>query len=215
MKEKIKRNIICNSRTVLRAIFCVALLTIGWKLTPKEVSITQDPVVYFVVFAVLAGISLTVRIRENEKFQKIFSVFLLVAVPMICFYNTEYIVGNDLFNITPVAIVLNYCVYLAVFLIFQLLLNQTKWAISLGMVIFCLFAVIDAFVGIFRGVMIRTSDIFAMNTAMNVCFLQVLFPQKCRLNSSKLHGEFPQYCISSSGTLSGARGEPLQAYKVY
>ena len=57
MKEKIKRNIICNSRTVLRAIFCVALLTIGWKLTPKEVSITQDPVVYFVVFAVLAGIS--------------------------------------------------------------------------------------------------------------------------------------------------------------
>ena len=47
------------------------------------------------------------------------------------------------------------------------------------------------------------------------CFLQVLFPQKCRLNSSKLHGEFPQYCISSSGTLSGARGEPLQAYKVY
>ena len=48
-----------------------------------------------------------------------------------------------------------------------------------------------------------------------VCFLQALFPQKCRLNSSKLHGEFPQYCISSAGTLSGAGEEPLQAYKVY
>ena len=47
------------------------------------------------------------------------------------------------------------------------------------------------------------------------CFLQALFPQKCRLNSSKLHGEFPQYCISSAGTLSGAGEEPLQAYKVY
>lgn len=49
----------------------------------------------------------------------------------------------------------------------------------------------------------------------NNCFLQALFPQKCRLNSSKLHGEFPQYCISSAGTLSGAGEEPLQAYKVY
>ena len=47
------------------------------------------------------------------------------------------------------------------------------------------------------------------------CFLQALFPQKCRLNSSKLHGEFPHYCISSSGTLSGAGEESLQAYKVY
>lgn len=48
-----------------------------------------------------------------------------------------------------------------------------------------------------------------------ICFLQALFPQKCRLTSSKLHGEFPQYCISSAGTLSGAGEEPLQAYKVY
>lgn len=48
-----------------------------------------------------------------------------------------------------------------------------------------------------------------------ICFLQALFPQKCRLTSSKLHGEFPHYCISSSGTLSGAGEESLQAYKVY
>ena len=47
------------------------------------------------------------------------------------------------------------------------------------------------------------------------CFLQALFPQKCRVTSSKLHGEFPQYCISPSGTLLGAGEEPLQAYKVY
>ena len=46
-------------------------------------------------------------------------------------------------------------------------------------------------------------------------FLQALFPQKCRVTSSKLHGEFPQYCISPSGTLLGAGEEPLQAYKVY
>ena len=50
---------------------------------------------------------------------------------------------------------------------------------------------------------------------LNNCFLQALFPQKCRLTSSKLHGEFPHYCISSSGTLSGAGEESLQAYKVY
>lgn len=50
---------------------------------------------------------------------------------------------------------------------------------------------------------------------VHTCFLQALFPQKCRLTSSKLHGEFPHYCISSSGTLSGAGEESLQAYKVY
>ena len=53
------------------------------------------------------------------------------------------------------------------------------------------------------------------NGNLTECFLQALFPQKCRLNSSKLHGEFPHYCISSAGTLSGAGKEPLQAYKVY
>ena len=53
------------------------------------------------------------------------------------------------------------------------------------------------------------------NLGVGYCFLQALFPQKCRLTSSKLHGEFPQYCISSAGTLSGAGEEPLQAYKVY
>lgn len=50
---------------------------------------------------------------------------------------------------------------------------------------------------------------------IQTCFLQALFPQKCRVTSSKLHGEFPQYCISPSGTLLGAGEEPLQAYKVY
>ena len=56
---------------------------------------------------------------------------------------------------------------------------------------------------------------FQIDVPRDRCFLQALFPQKCRLNSSKLHGEFPQYCISSAGTLSGAGEEPLQAYKVY
>ena len=57
----------------------------------------------------------------------------------------------------------------------------------------------------------------AIKKALNheLCFLQALFPQKCRVTSSKLHGEFPQYCISPSGTLLGAGEEPLQAYKVY
>ena len=56
---------------------------------------------------------------------------------------------------------------------------------------------------------------YVADRQMFACFLQALFPQKCRLNSSKLHGEFPHYCISSAGTLSGAGEEPLQAYKVY
>ena len=50
---------------------------------------------------------------------------------------------------------------------------------------------------------------YRINLIQARCFLQALFPQKCRLNSSKLHGEFPQYCISSAGTLSGAGEEPL------
>ena len=56
---------------------------------------------------------------------------------------------------------------------------------------------------------------YRINLIQARCFLQALFPQKCRLTSSKLHGEFPHYCISSSGTLSGAGEESLQAYKVY
>lgn len=62
-------------------------------------------------------------------------------------------------------------------------------------------------------------DVYAVDPATEtltlMCFLQALFPQKCRLTSSKLHREFPQYCISPSGTLLGAGEEPLQAYKVY
>ena len=65
-----------------------------------------------------------------------------------------------------------------------------------------------------KGNIIIGNDVWIGYEAV-VCFLQALFPQKCRLTSSKLHGEFPQYCISSAGTLSGAGEEPLQAYKVY
>ena len=63
-----------------------------------------------------------------------------------------------------------------------------------------------------KGTFVRLNPLIVHGTQ---CFLQALFPQKCRLTSSKLHGEFPQYCISSAGTLSGAGEEPLQAYKVY
>lgn len=65
------------------------------------------------------------------------------------------------------------------------------------------------------GRQIQQQELIFVSLEDLVCFLQALFPQKCRLTSSKLHGEFPHYCISSSGTLSGAGEESLQAYKVY
>ena len=50
----------------------------------------------------------------------------------------------------------------------QLFLNHTGWSITIGMIIFTIYALIDAFVGKFRGALLRTSDIFAIQTAMNV-----------------------------------------------
>lgn len=166
--RKLKENITVNKKTLFYALISIIFLVIGCKLIPKEISITKYPVIYFMILAVLAGGTLAFKINEKSRVHKILSIFLTILVPLFCFYNTEYIVGNEFSNLTLAAVFMNYGVYLFVFLILKLLFNRTRWAITSGIIIFTLYAVIDAFVGIFRGVMIRTSDIFAMRTAVNV-----------------------------------------------
>ena len=168
IREKFNKYFICNRKTLLTAACCVFLFMLGWKLTPREVSFMQTPIIYFAVLVILAGMSHAVKIKMSERSQKIFSVILFVIIPMIAFCNTELIVGNNVFNVKPVAIIMNYLVYLAVFLLLQIVFNRTRISISMGIIAFTVFGIADAFVGKFRGVMIRTADIFALNTAMNV-----------------------------------------------
>ena len=44
---------------------------------------------------------------------------------------------------------------------------------------------------------LRAEGEYETNSEICYCFLQALFPQKCRLTSSKLHGEFPSATLGN------------------
>lgn len=168
IQSVMKKKVVCNRKTVLGALISIVCIMLGLKVLPREISILQRPIIFLLTFVVLVDISLAIRIKISEKGQKIFSVFLLLIAPMICMVNVEYIIGNNLQNLISKFFALNYCIYLAVFLILQFVLNHTRWTIILGSSIFYVFAVVDAFIWTFRGTPLRAADVYAMKTAGNV-----------------------------------------------
>lgn len=164
MKDKI----ICTHKTISIAIISIGLIIFGWKVIPKAVAITEKPIIYIILLDLFLGGLLAVKVKKNEKQEKIFSMILFLLVPAFCVWNTEHILENYVSNLTPLALCMNYCIYISFFLFLQLFLNHTGWSITIGMIIFTIYALIDAFVGKFRGALLRTSDIFAIQTAMNV-----------------------------------------------
>lgn len=119
---------------------------LGLKVLPREVSILQQPVIFWFIIAVIVSISLAIRVKISEKSQKLFSLFLLLSAPLICLWNTERILENRFENMSSTIIILNYCIYLAVFMLLILIFNRTSWAVILGSTIFYIFAVVDSFV---------------------------------------------------------------------
>lgn len=152
---------------------------LGLKVLPREVSILQQPVIFWFIIAVIVSISLAIRVKISEKSQKLFSLFLLLSAPLICLWNTERILENRFENMSSTIIILNYCIYLAVFMLLILIFNRTSWAVILGSTIFYIFAVVDSFVWMFRGTPLRAADVYATKTAGNIMAgYKIVLPEK-------------------------------------
>lgn len=94
IQSVLKKKVVCNRKTVLGALISIICLVLGLKVLPREVSILQQPVIFWFIIAVIVSISLAIRVKISEKSQKLFSLFLLLSAPLICLWNTERILEN-------------------------------------------------------------------------------------------------------------------------
>lgn len=152
-------------RGVISAVVLILFLT-AWELLPKSFSSTYTHVEYVLVLVlcVLSG----VKIKGLEKYQGIFCVILLLVSPAVCLFDTEVVVENPLRDMTFLMVTLNYAIYFLGFLVLYVLTNRIRIAVPVGMTVFTIYSLANSFVLEFRGYGIRTSDVYAIQTAMNV-----------------------------------------------
>lgn len=147
------------------------LFLVGIKLLPRTFSIVHSRVSILCIVDCLLLMSFmikrkgSVQIGEN---QKIYVIFLMVLAPAICFFNTEHVMDNPIIDMLFLMVVLSYAIYGFVFFLLYAITNRVKVTIVSGMILFTIYALANSFIKEFRGIGIRTADIFAIQTAANV-----------------------------------------------
>ncbi|CUX33593.1 Sulfatase [Clostridium sp. C105KSO13] len=148
---------------------CLFLLfLISWKLLPRNFSSFQGNVLFMLLLNCFMCVTLFVRIKLPERYDRMFCWLLLASAPALCLLNTEEAAGNPIRTMAFLMVVLNYALYFLVFLVLYLLTNRIRISICLGMSSFTIYALANSFITEFRGNGIRTADIYAWKTALNV-----------------------------------------------
>lgn len=92
----------------------------------------------------------------------------MMAAPVVCIFNAEYAVQNQLRNMVLLILALTYAVCLLIFLLIYVLTHRVQITVLLGVSGITFYGIANSFIREFRGNGIRTSDIYAIKTAMNV-----------------------------------------------
>lgn len=152
----------------LAGVILMGILLMGMKLLPKDFGFRQGILVRFLAADCLLCLSLAVRLKIPAKWEGYLGAVLLFGAPALCFFHMEYLQGNPVRSMEFLMVFFNYIFYLFVFLVLYLLSNRIRIAVPVGMGIFTLYSLVNRFVCIFRGNGIRSYDIYAFRTAMNV-----------------------------------------------
>lgn len=148
---------------------CLFLLfLIFWKMMPKNFFTIHEHIMLAFLADCFLCITLFIRIQISEHYQRIFCGLLLLVAPVLCFLNTEVAAGNQIRKMEFLMVVFNYTLYFMIFLLLYMVTNRIQIAISLGMIICTVYALANSFIAEFRGNGIRTADIYALRTALNV-----------------------------------------------
>ena len=168
MKDVYKKYIVLNKKWGVVSGCLFLLFLIFWKYLPRNFPTFQgDTLVMFLLDSFLC-VTLFMRVKFSEYYDRVFCWLLLAIAPALCLMNTEEAVGNSIGKMAFLMVVLNYALYFMIFLVLYLLTNRIKITVCLGMSVFTIYALTNSFITEFRGNGIRTADIYAWKTALNV-----------------------------------------------
>lgn len=168
MKSLYKKYVILDKKWGIISGGLFLLFLIFWKIMPKNFSTIHEHIMLAFLADCFLCMTLFIRIQFSEQYQRIFCGLLLLTAPVLCFLNTEVAAGNQIRKMEFLMVVFNYTLYLMIFLLLYMVTNRIQIAISLGMAICTVYALANSFIAEFRGNGIRTADIYALRTALNV-----------------------------------------------
>lgn len=166
--EKIQNILVLKQKGMALSITCITVFLLMYKLLPTTFWLIDSKLRYFFIADVFLCAVVGVKINISKKWDEYVSFFLLFLSPVISFLCVEMGTANSMDNMQIFVCVLNYLLYLAVYLIIYFFINSIKASIILGSLLFAAVALINSFVREFKGNSIRVSDVFAIKTAVNV-----------------------------------------------
>ncbi|MGI6071168.1 MAG: LTA synthase family protein [Blautia sp.] len=153
--------------SVAGTVLFFALLLLMY-LLPKSFGLHEGNLTWYLVLDAMLCLSFALRIQLPAKWEAWFGALLLFGAPALCFYQTEYLQENPIRSMEFLMVFFNYVFYLSVFLILYLLTNRIRIAVPVGVGFFTFYTIANRFICLFRGNGIRSYDIYALRTAMNV-----------------------------------------------
>ncbi|MGC4019332.1 MAG: LTA synthase family protein [Muricomes sp.] len=168
IKDFLEKYIVVDKRWAIISGGLFLLFLVFWKTLPKSFSTIHEHTVFLFLIDCLLCLTLFIKVQIPERWERVFCGLLLLISPAICFLNTEAAVENPIRKMPFLMAALSYALYLMIFLILYLVINRIQIAVGLGMAICTFYALANSFIVEFRGNGIRTADIYAWQTALNV-----------------------------------------------
>lgn len=168
MKNFFENHIKYSKKSMLFAIVITTLFLVIMKSINRECSLLSEVTKWWLLADVILCCLTGIRVEMSEKYHRWFARILFIIAPFYGFCLIEWIMCNFPFQMTPTILVLNYILFFLIFAFLQVFINNVRCSLSIGMILCLVFGMANSFVGKFRGMMIRTADIYAVKTAMNV-----------------------------------------------
>lgn len=127
---------------------------------------------YYAYFASLlcvilsAGTALLVFNFDDKK-RRFFCILIMILMPAVMYVVVELLNNQSLLK-TPQAMVINYLLYLAIYLFFFAVTNRLRFTVVFSNIFIFVIAIINFYKLEFRGEPFTLSDVVSFSTAMNV-----------------------------------------------
>ncbi len=161
---------ITKSKVKLVIASILALFTAISAFLPSLYSFVESKWISIPIMLVLDGITICLLLTDielNEKFNRIFTLIAIIGAPFVSLQCME-LLQQSLHLKNLKSYVVNYLIFLALYLLFWLITTRIKYAVFVSGSITFLVGVINHYVLVFRGTPMQPWDIAAAKTAMNV-----------------------------------------------
>ncbi len=120
-----------------------------------------------IVCVVISAFTALLVFNFNDIKRRIFCWIIMILMPAVMYVVVELLNEQSLIK-TPQAMVLNYLLYLAIYLFFFAVTNRLRFTVMFSNVLIFIIGIINFYKLEFRGEPFTLSDIVSFKTAMNV-----------------------------------------------